>query len=159
MAAAGKLQLTALMAELRSHAERLGVIEKTTGHEPKNAPGRGVRGAFWAVGFKAATGMHSGLASTSVVVIVNCRLSVPMSHQSADDIDPMIMAAADQLCGAYVEDFTLSGLANVRAIDVRAMAGVPLSCDFGYLEIDKIMFRVATIVLPVIYNDVWTESP
>ena len=39
--------LPALLAAVQSHAMRLGEFDRVAGHEPRNAPGRGVSCVFW----------------------------------------------------------------------------------------------------------------
>jgi hypothetical protein len=39
------------------------------------------------------------------------------------------------------------------------MHGAALAADFGYARFDSTTYRVATLVIPLILNDVWTEAP
>jgi len=59
--------------------------------------------------------------------------------------------------GAYCGDFTLGGL--VRQVDIRGAHGAGLSARAGYLEQDSAVFRVFTISVPLIVNDLWKEAP
>jgi len=57
---------------------------------------------------------------------------------------------------SYIGGFTLGGL--VRDVDVNGEFGTPLEAVYGYVAIDGAMYRVATITIPVIVNDVWTQN-
>lgn len=139
-----------------SHALASGHFERVNGHEPKSAPGNGITGAVWVDATEPARG-GSGLAATTARLTLNVRLYTSMLAEPPDAIDPRLMAAHDALMTAYSGDFTLDGL--VRAVDLLGMAGVPLSSRAGYLTQDSRLYRVITITLPVLVNDVWEQTP
>lgn len=139
-----------------SHALASGHFERVNGHEPKSAPGSGITGAVWVDATGPARGA-SGLAATTARLTLNVRLYTSMLAEPADAIDPRLMAAHDALMTAYSADFTLGGL--VRCVDLLGMSGVPLSSQAGYLIQDSAQYRVVTIVLPVLVNDVWEQTP
>jgi hypothetical protein len=66
-----------------------------------------------------------------------------------------MLAAVDDLCGAYCGDFTLGGL--VKDVDIFGMYGQSLDVRAGYLQQDGALYRVLTISLPVVVNDLWNE--
>jgi hypothetical protein len=66
-----------------------------------------------------------------------------------------MLAAVDDLCGAYCGDFTLGGL--VRNVDIFGANGQSLDVRAGYLAQDGALQRVMTIWLPCIVNDLWEE--
>jgi hypothetical protein len=140
---------------ITSHAAALGVFDRVSGHEPKNAPGTGLTAAVYFA--RMAPAQSSGLASTSGVVTFVVRIYNPMTQEPQDGIDPAILTAADSLCGAYAGDFTLGGL--VRNVDIRGMAGTPMSSQAGYLTQDGNTYRTVDITLPLIVNDLWAEAP
>ncbi len=84
------------------------------------------------------------------------RLYSPLSEPE-DAVDRDLTAATVNLVGAYCGDFTLGGL--IKNIDVRGAHGVALSARAGYLEQDSAVFRVFTISVPLIVNDLWEEAP
>ena len=47
---------------------------------------------------------------------------------------------------------------SVRNIDLLGMYGESLSMTAGYLDIDRTFYRVATVVLPMVINDMWSQS-
>jgi|SRR5882757_4486280 len=152
------LNTSTLVNAIASHAAATGMFDAVNGHEPKNAPGGQMTCAIWTQDLVPVN--SSGLNSTSVRITFNVRLYLPAlntSPEQADMIDPQMMDAADTLLADYVGNFTLSGL--LRDVDVRGADGNPLSAQSGYITQDGTVYRVLTIFLPLIINDLWTESP
>ncbi|OYP14077.1 hypothetical protein CFC35_05790 [Streptomyces sp. FBKL.4005] len=137
-----------------SHAMASGRFETVNGHEPKNAPSTGgLTAAVWSE--RVTPVRSSGLDVLSVLLIFNVRIYASAVQESADAIDPDMLAAVDDLCAAYTGDFTLGGL--VRQVDLLGIHGQPLDVRAGYLQQDGLLYRVLTISLPVIVNDLWEE--
>jgi hypothetical protein len=80
-----------------------------------------------------------------------------MVQEPQDAIDPGVAAAVDALMAAYSGDFEFGS--NVRNVDLLGSAGVPLAAEAGYLNVSGTMYRVMTITLPLIINDLWSQSP
>jgi hypothetical protein len=137
-----------------SHALATGHFESMNQHEPKNAPGHGVRGALWAQSMRPAR--RSGLRATSIRLEYTVRIYQNMLMQPQDAIDPLVLTVADSLFAAYSGDFTLGGL--VRQIDLLGSDGNPLSARAGYLAIDQKMHRVMDLTVPLILNDVYDQE-
>lgn len=150
------MDATDLFERARSHAQRLGVFERAHTHEPKNAPGRGYTWVAWVQGITPLAG-RSGLNATSVRVLINVRLYAPILQSPQDAVDPDLVAAADKLMAAYSGDYTLDGA--VAEVDLLGAYGIALEATAGYLEQDGKMFRIITITLPLIVNDLWTQAP
>ncbi len=93
----------------------------------------------------------------STLVVFNVRVYGSMQADPPDAIDPNMVAAADALGEAYTGGFTLGGL--VRQVDLLGAHGSPFDVRAGYLSIDGTRYRVLTISLPVVVNDLWTEAP
>lgn len=145
-----------ILARVISHAQTLGVFERVNGAEPENAPGKGLTAAVWVQQLGPdVTG--SGLASTSMVLLLNVRLYLPVNNLAPETLDPQMVKALDLLFAAYIGDFTLDGL--IRNVDVRGAKGNPLTGRAGYQQIDEVVYRVFTIALPLVVNDIWTEVP
>lgn len=138
-----------------SHAMTLGVFERVNGHEPKSAPGNGTSCAIWVDSIGPITG-RSGLSSTSALFVVNDRVYSSMTQEPQDAIDPNITKAVGTLINAYSGDFTLGGL--VRCVDLLGMSGRALGAQAGYLTQDGKLFRVMTVVVPIIINDVFDQA-
>ena len=148
------MALKELIGKAVDHALTLGVFERVNGHEPKSAPGSGLTAAIWAQ--EVTPVQSSGLASTSVRVELYTRLFTNMLAEPQDAIDPAMLDAVDLLCAAYSASFTLGEA--VRKVDLLGSDGVALSAKAGYITQDGRIYRVMTITLPLIVNDLWTQS-
>jgi hypothetical protein len=132
-----------------------GLFARVNAHEPKSAPGGGLTAAVWLDSTAPALG-GSGLAATSVRLVFKVRLYTSMLAEPQDAIDPDMLRALDALMGAFSGDFDLGG--TVRQVDLLGAYGVPLSSQAGYLNQDGKLMRILDITLPLIVNDVWTQS-
>lgn len=148
----------AIFDKVVSHAMTLGKFETVNTHEPKSSPQQGIALAVWVQSIEPIR--SSGLAAVSGRIVLQIRAYTSMLQQPYDAIDPSMVKAVNQLLSAYSGDFDLnpgSG-ATVRAIDIFGMEGIPMSSQSGYVEIDKRVYRVITVTLPIIINDLWTEA-
>lgn len=146
--------VTALVAALESMAMKLGVFRSVNFHEPKSAPGTGVRLAIWAQSIEPIS-RASGLASTSGYVVCHARAYGNMLSKPEDDIDPRMMTAMTTLIGAYSGDYTLGG--TVRNIDLLGEYGQKLTAQAGYITIESHLYRIMTLAIPCIINDMWAQ--
>ncbi|QIP87635.1 hypothetical protein GLX30_30445 [Streptomyces sp. Tu 2975] len=137
-----------------THALSLGVFEQVNAHEPKNPPSSGLNCAVWT---DRIGGLRSsGLSSLSARLVFSVRVFQSMQAEPVDDVDVALLDAVDALFTAYAGDFTLGGI--VRNVDLMGSDGSGLDAIFGYITVDGIEYRVATITLPLLINDVWTEA-
>lgn len=148
------LNSEAIINAVVSHAMATGEFDEVNQHEPENAPGSDVACAIWPGVIEPAE-KQSGLASVSLKFVLNVRVYVPWSGPF-DNVDTRLIRAVDTLMAAYAGDFTLGGI--VQEVDFFGTNGDKIRVDFGYQTIDSADYRVATIKLPVIVNDVWEES-
>lgn len=142
-----------------SYALSTGRFDHVNQHEPKSSPGHGMNCSVWADSIAPTT---SGQDATSVVVNFQARVYMSFNQQPFDMIDPKILAAVTDLMGAFSGDFDFGGVANIRYVDLLGatnsgsrMQG--LSAQAGYVEIDRNMFRVMTIFIPIVINDAYTQ--
>ena len=149
------MALKELIGKAVDHALTLGIFERVNGYEPKSPPGGGLTAAIWAQLVEPI--QASGLNSTSVRVELNVRLYANMLSEPQDAIDPAMLNAVDILCAAYSADFTLGDA--IRNVDLLGSYGRPLSAQAGYISLADRLNRVMTITLPLIVNDLWTQSP
>lgn len=138
-----------------SYAMASGRFDSVNGHEPKSAPGNGVAFAVWVQTMKPAR--LSGQAATSLSVLFQGRTYIPFTQQPYDMIDPQVMAATTDLMGAFSGDFDFGGVADVRYVDLLGADGTPLSAAAGYVEIDRRMFRIMTLNIPITINDAFIQ--
>lgn len=143
-----------LFNRIQSHAMTLGLFETVNTHEPKSKPGNGLTCAIWIQTIRHVN--SSGLAATSGVVSLRARLYTSMLTQPYDMIDPNLTAAAATLLAAYSGDMELGQ--TVRNIDLLGQTGESLSAQAGYVDLDRKMFRIIDVTIPVIINDLWAQS-
>lgn len=150
------LDLTAILDAVMSHALATGEFTSVNGHEPQAAPvpAGGPVVAVWVDRVEPVK--SSGLDSTSARVVLNVRLFASPNSQPQDAIDPNMVRALDTLLTAYGNDLDLGG--SVRCVDLFGSDGAGLSAQAGYLTYDKASFRVITVSLPLIVNDVWDQD-
>lgn len=145
-----------LIDQIASKAMTLGLFDRVNQHEPKNKPGRGLTCAVWIDRIEPARG-RSSLNATDVRVVFNVRIYTNMLQQPQDAIDPSVMNACDLLMEAYTGDFDL-GDPN-RFIDLLGMTqGHEMMAQSGYINIDNMVYRVMTLVVPVIVQNAWTQA-
>ena len=148
----------ALYLAVLDHALASGLFDTVNGHEPKSAPGLGLAAAVWADAIDPVPG-GSGLNVTTMRLGLNLRIYSAMLQEPQDAIDPNILAAVSTLMAAYSGDFTLGGLLGAQGVDLLGRAGQALSARAGYLNQDNRIFRVMTILLPLIVPDCWEQAP
>lgn len=150
-----------LFQAIESHALASGLFQSVNRHEPKQAPvaETAPHCAIWlqTIGPPPA---GSGLASTSVRVEFNVRIYASFVSQPEDMIDPALLNAAFELMEDYTGDFTLGNVTavSVRQVDLLGAYGTPLSASAGYINQDGSIYRVVTITLPVVVDDLWTQT-
>lgn len=147
--------IAAVFDKVVSYAMSTGRFESVNQHEPKSSPETQIHCSVWINNIKPAR--TSGLAATSGLVVLQARIYVDFRRQPFDMIDPEVTAATTDLMGALSGDFALGGVAGVRAIDLLGMTGTSLSAQAGYVEIDRQMYRVMTITIPIIINDMFSQ--
>lgn len=151
----GGLDVLPVLNRLVTHAASSGLFDLVNQHQPRSAPGHGLSVAIWPDDITPA---RSGLASTSVRLPFFVRIYSPIVQDPPDMIDPNLLAATVKLMTAYAGDFTLDGLA--RAIDLHGSDGPPFAARAGHARFtDGTVFRIMTITVPILFNDVWEQVP
>jgi hypothetical protein len=150
------LDLTAYRSAAMSHAQSLGLFGQVLDHEPVSAPGSGLIYAVWVTDVAPIPAL-SGLNSVSVRLELNGRVFMPADTEPQGDVDIAVTDAVNGLMNAYSGDFELGG--TVAEVDLLGMYGALLRARFGYTRLDSTTYRVATLTVPLIINDVWTEAP
>ena len=148
-----------LFDAVESHAISSGHFERVNTAEPKSAPGNGLAAAIWLSAIGPAGGA-SGLNATTGRIELSVRLYTGMLTDPPDMIDPNLTQAAIDLMTDYSGDFGLSivDAFNVRMIDLLGAHGTGLSANAGYINQDGSLFRVITITLPIVVNDLWSQT-
>lgn len=150
------LDISTLLDKAESHAGQLGLFEQVNGHEPVNPPASGgLTCGVWVSDIVPVR--TSGLTQTTARVELSVRIYTTAVQEPMDAIDPQVVGATDALFAAYIADFTLDG--TVRQVDIFGAHGEPLRARPGYLTVGDITYRVMTITLPLIADDLWEQQP
>lgn len=140
-----------------SHAMAAGLFGQVLAHEPVSAPPSGLTAAVW-VSRVGPVPAGSGVAAGTGRLELMARLFLPADTEPMDGVDTTLTSAADALLTALFGDFTLGG--TVRNVDALGAHGTPLQAVFGYTSFaGGTTYRVATLTIPLIVNDLWTEAP
>lgn len=146
-------QLTAIMAAAQSKVARLGEFEGILFHEPKSAPDSNTA-AMW-VDRLAPIAQASGIDAVSGLLVIQCRIYNRFNGEPRDEIDPEVVEAASAVIGAFVGGFTLGQL--IRNVDIFGAYGFPLAAPAGYVNQDGTLYRVMTVQIALVVNDLWSE--
>jgi hypothetical protein len=150
------LSIDSITTALSDAALVLGVFDTVNGHEVKSPPGNGITLEIVFGTFELVAN-RSGLDDVSFKLVYKARMRTPWAQQPTDGIDPSLLKACDALLASYIGGFTLEG--NVTAVDVLGMAGgTPISAQSGYIDQGGVMYRIVEITLPLIVDDLWSES-
>jgi hypothetical protein len=149
------LDSVSILAAAQGHAQALGIFERVLLHEPDDAPGNGVTCAFWA-GPGSPIPERSGLAKTSWRLELTGRLYLDALHEPRDDIETLLLGVLDTLVADYSGAFTLGGL--VEQVDLLGAYGDPLSFKPGWGMHNHKLYRLITITLPLIVDDLYTQG-
>jgi hypothetical protein len=156
------LAMEKVLPMVRGIPKKLGAFDIVDGHEPLNAPGRGLHVFSWA-GPVRLVGAASGLSSAAMLVNFSVRiqtLAIAPKGQSNNDIDKRLLRGTGVLFDAYIKHFRLpdhTGTKLVRNIDIFGAYSQGLTMTPGYLNSDGTIFRVGVINLPLLLNDEYDE--
>lgn len=121
--------------------------------EPKSAPGNGLYFATWIEQIQPIA-LRSGLNVTSAKVEMMCRIYRPMLSDPQGRIDTELAQASSYMLAQLTGDFGIDG----AYIDLLGAYGDPLGTQFGYVEMDRSMFRIADTVVPFIADNVFDQE-
>lgn len=150
------LDIAAIYDAVQSHLLATGEFDRVAGHEPKNAPGKGLTAAVWLAKIQPDPSA-SGMDVSAGRITLSVRLYVPMLSEPQDDIDLNLARATHAVMTALHGDFTLGGL--IKAIDLLGMSSADgLTGEAGYLNQDGKLYRVMVITVPLLVNDLWDQE-
>lgn len=140
---------------IQSKVMALGVFDKINAHDPVSPPGDGITAAIWVQKIRPV-GAASGLDAVSLLFVVNVRVYMLAQAEPIDMVDPLMTSAVDQAMATLADGFTLGGI--VRNIDLFGQYGADFDAQYGYVSMSGAVYRAATITIPTVINDVWTEE-
>lgn len=143
-----------LFDNLVSFCLKTGHFDAVNTVEPPSPPGNSITAAIWVNAIKPTP--QSGLNTVSVTVEFNIRV-YPPNVMPSDQIDPNVMIITSDLYAELIANFDVGGIA--RNIDIFGAEGSSMSANAAYLALPGgPVYRVMTILLPIVINDVWEES-
>lgn len=140
---------------MQDQALQTGLFQTVNNHEPKSAPMADLHCAIYVAYLGPCPG-QSGLAATTGLLRFNARVYKSFIQDIEDEIDPSITWASLTLMDLFSNDYSLGG--NVREIDLLGQSGSKLEAMAGYLTIANKIYRVMTVNVPIIMNDLWTQA-
>lgn len=143
-----------LINAVASDAQQTGWFDSVGTEEPKSAPTGNIHFATWLM--KASPVKSSGLISTSFRIELAGRIYLNMLKEPTGNIDGEIASAGWDLLGRYSGAFTLNGM--IREVDLFGSEGEALSVQFGYVNIDHKLFRIADVTIPLIADDCFDQA-
>lgn len=153
MPAEPEIGITNLIDRLKSHVAGLGHYTAVLGHEPKNAPAD-MTAAIWVV--RVRPSILSNLSNAAALVVCTVRTYLAAFSEPLDDIEVRLNNAVDALVTSFSAGFTLGGA--VVGIDALGSNGDPLGWITGYVTIDKSLYRIADLTVPIVCHDTWAHT-
>lgn len=139
---------------IRSTALASGLFGVVLTHEPKSMPPQQLSCCTWIAHIQPIA-LRSGLDVTSARVLMTIRIMRNMLAEPQDDIDTEVASAASYMLADLTNRFQLGETAWV---DLEGAYGTALSAELGYIDIDKTIFRMVEIPVPIIAEDVYTQE-
>jgi hypothetical protein len=137
-----------------SVASSSGLFAEVLTHEPKSAPSAtGLTFATWIEHIRPIA-LRSGLPVTSARLEMTGRVYRSMLSDPQNTIDTEIGKATSFVLGQLNGDFGIGD----AFIDLLGMSGDPLQAQFGYVAVDRTVFRIADITIPVVGDDVYDQE-
>lgn len=149
------LDIVGLLNAMVSHAMGTGYFQQVNEHESKQSAFIGLTCEIWVE--QIAPVKTSGLATTTLRIQFQVRIYSGTISEPYDDLDSGLVIALDALMRDYMDDFTLGGL--VRHVDVFGAHGNGVMARTGFVNHDGSEFRVFSINVPVIVDDLWDQAP
>lgn len=153
-----------IIPALKTHLLACGQFDQVNDEEPKSAPTGQRTAAIWPQSVVPTRG--SGLNRTDATVVFMIRIYLPMIANAPDAIELSALRTIDDVMGRLSADIELregDGTAVdaepiIRTIDLLGQTGVPMGAQAGYVEIDRKMFRIMDVTVPIICNDAWDQE-
>lgn len=148
------LDIDDILNVIVTHAQNSGWFAYVNTHESKQSGTNGLTAGVWVERIDPIK--SSGLNSASVRLELEMRIYNSTMAEPYDNIDSNLTKAVDALFTAYIGDFEVGG--EARHIDIFGAYGQGLGVRVGFMNMDGREFRVFQIRIPVILNDIWSES-
>jgi hypothetical protein len=146
--------LAAMLDAFRSLCRKSGGFDFVSAHELRKAPAARFSLGAWLAGLRPIPG-RSGLASTSLRVLLQARIYMPLQGDP-DQLDTEMARRVDLIWSALHGDITIT--AAEHEVDILGAYGDPILADSGWLPMpDNTPVRVADLFVPIIVNDAYAQ--
>lgn len=146
--------LADLYGTLLTRVQGVGGLDQVLDHEPLSAfDSLGVVAAVFLADPIAPIPTSSGLAAADARIVFTIRLYRNAFAEPLHGRDMDLLRAFDAVMDALCGGFTLGGA--TREIDILGGSGEGLRGDWGYVQLDKPIFRIVEISVPIDLNNVW----
>lgn len=135
-----------VMHVIQSHLASLGSIKQAQIGEPKQPPADDLSAAILMDGIRTPL---LTLDSRVLVYDVIVRLYRNFTEDGKQTEEQMARSVGEVM-EAFANDFTLGG--NTRAVDFGGIYGRGMSADWGHLDFGAVVFRTASITVPLIID-------
>lgn len=149
------LDINGIFNAMVSHAMSLGYFDQVNQHESKQSAFDGLTCEIWIEQVNPVR--TSALNTTSVRIQFEVRMYAGSISQPYDDLDSSLIEALDALMREYTGDFTLGGI--IRHVDIFGAYGPGIQARTGYVNHDGKEFRVFSVNVPIIVDDLWDQAP
>ena len=151
------LDVINIFDQIVTFVDYTGQFDSVNTHQPLSAPpNNGLIAGIW-IQELSSNPLTSGLNKTSARIEFNIRIYNTLDPSWPDTVDYEMLTALDSLMTSFHGGFTLSGY--VMEVDLLGAYGKALRSVTGYQDIGGVMYRVITITLPLIIDNLWPQVP
>jgi hypothetical protein len=149
------LDIDSILDAMVSHAQGTGYFSQVNEHESRQAAFEGLSCEIWIEMIRPVK--TSGLATTTILLQFQVRIYIGTQQEPYDGIESNLAQALDALMRDYIQDFELGGL--IRNVDVFGAYSGGIMARTGFVNHDGKEFRVFSVNVPLVVDDVWDQSP
>lgn len=146
--------LRGVLATVLDKVASTGKFETVLGYEPLSAPTESLTAAVFVADAFGPIPESSGLSSADARLVIMVRIMRKALTEPVSDVDLDAVDAADAVLDSLAGGYTLGSTA--RAVDLLGESGQGIEVNPGWATIDKTIFRLMDITVPVMINNVWT---
>ena len=134
---------------IESYAAGTGYFKGGTIIGQPKAPPEGLTASIYMVAVRNGRLYVNG--GTGEVHIVRIEMYRNAMHDPEEDIEMELAQVAQQVKADLLGDYDLG--ATINHIDTNGIYGVTMDTEWGFKDINNVMFRVATMILPLVIDD------
>lgn len=148
------LDTAGILNKMVTHIKTTGRIKNVVKHDPlSNVPFGTVSVIIRRI---FPTPETSSLRKTGVAIVFSIAIYANDMAEPRDGAETELLNIFDSIMALFNRDFKLGGA--IHSIDFFGRSGVSVDANMGRIEIDKKLYRVLDITLPVLIFDTWTQG-